>query len=87
MARQCPRNLTPMPLKYISTAHTTDANIVDTTPTISEPSSPTSTTTTSLPPHTLAQQITNLQAQMTEQELGDYLDARDLGEDFCNAKL
>ena len=87
MARQCPRNLTPMPLKYVSTARTTDAKITDTTSAISEPSSPTSTTTTSLPPCTLAQQIADLQAQMTEQELRDYLDARDLGEGFCDAEL
>ena len=37
--------------------------------------------------HTLAQQITDLQAQMTEQELGDYLDVHDLREGFCDAKL
>jgi hypothetical protein len=87
MARQCPRNLTPLPLKYVPTARTTDANIVDTTSAISEPSNPTSTTTTSPPLRTLAQQIADLQAQMTEQELGDYLDARDLGEGFCDAEL
>ena len=87
MARQCPRNLTPTPLKYIPTARTTDTNITNTTSAISEPSSPTNTTMTSLPPRTLAQQIADLQAQMTEQELGDYLDACDLGEDFCDAEL
>ena len=87
MACQCPRHLTPTPLKYLPTARTTDTNITDATSDISEPSSPTNTTTTSLPPRTLAQQIADLQAQMTEQELGDYLNAHDLGEGFCDADI
>ena len=87
MARQCPRNLTPTPLKHIFTAHTIDANTTDTPPAISKPNSPTSTTTSLPQTCTLAQQIADLQAQMTEQELGDYLDAHNLGEDFYDAKL
>jgi hypothetical protein len=36
---------------------------------------------------TIAQQIRTLENQMSEEERGAYLDARDMGEDFCSAEL
>jgi hypothetical protein len=35
----------------------------------------------------IAQQIADLEMRMTEEERGAYLDARDMGEDFCDAEL
>jgi hypothetical protein len=37
------------------------------------------------PKLTIAQQIHTLKDKMTEDECGAYLDACDIGQDFCNA--
>jgi hypothetical protein len=37
------------------------------------------------PKISLAQKIRTLEEKMTEEEHGNYLDARDMGEDFCSA--
>jgi hypothetical protein len=73
-------------------------NDAATTPPSSTPSSPpatttvataTITTTLSVPPGpklTIAQQIQALEEKMTKEERGVYLDGRDMGQDFCDAR-
>jgi hypothetical protein len=48
---------------------------------------PTITPTKPGPKLTIAQLICALENQMTKEERGAYLDARDMGEDFCSAEL
>jgi hypothetical protein len=54
------------------------------------PVTPTPVPATSTPPPvppklSYAQQICALEEKMTDEECGNYLDARDMGEDFCSA--
>jgi hypothetical protein len=58
------------------------------TPTIATATVATVTATPTVPPGlklTIAQQIRALKEKMTEEEHGAYLDAWDMGQDFCNA--
>jgi hypothetical protein len=80
MAHNCPKNT-----NWHTNAPQVCATDTTTTPTITTitPASPT-------PPKnnlTIAQQICALEDRMTDKERGNYLDARDMGEDFCSAEL
>jgi hypothetical protein len=84
MARNCPKNATSQ--------NRTNSNARESTTSTPAPSVATTTTTPAIstpppvPPKTsLAQQIRALEEKMTEEERGNYLDARDMGEDFCSA--
>ena len=82
MARNCPKNSKAQSLS----AHeaTTGTPTATPNPAAAATSTPTPTPPTKL---TIAQQIRALEEQMTEEERGAYLDARDMGEDFCYAGL
>jgi hypothetical protein len=84
MARNCPKNATSQ--------NRTNSNARESTTSTPAPSIATTTTTPAIstpppvPPKTsLAQQIRALEEKMTEEERGNYLDARNMGEDFCSA--
>jgi hypothetical protein len=84
MAHNCPKNSNntncPNSNARESTMSTPIPSVATTTmtPAISAPPP--------VPPKTsLAQQIHVLEEKMTEEERGNYLDARDMGEDFCSA--
>jgi hypothetical protein len=66
------------------TLRSTDRNTTPSTATIA-----TATATPAVPPSpklTIAQQIRMLEEKMTEEERGTYLDAWDMGQDFCDAR-
>jgi hypothetical protein len=73
MARNCPKNAGATSPKARESTTTTPATSPATTPTP--------------PTMTIAQQIHALEDKMTDEERGVYLDARDMGEDFCAAGL
>jgi hypothetical protein len=75
MARNCPKN---------NRQNTTIRTNTTSTP---PPSSTTTTPTNQETKLTIAQQIHALENKMSEEERGAYLDARDMGEDFCSAEL
>jgi hypothetical protein len=85
MARNC--------LKNSNSFNRTNANIcesanttVATTSTTPVPPIPDTPIAPPVPPKlSFAQQIRALENRMTEEERGAYLDARDMGEDFCSA--
>jgi hypothetical protein len=52
-----------------------------------ETTTPETTTPTTTTNNTIAQQIRALEQKMTEEERGNYLDARDMGEDFWSAEF
>jgi hypothetical protein len=94
MACNCPKNTNPNRQNSVSI----QTNNAATTPPPSTPSSPppatatvaaaTITVTPTAPPSpklTIAQQIRALEEKMTEAEHGTYLDAWDMGQDFCDA--
>ena len=90
MASRCPKN-----------ANRNNTNQTNTTARETTTSTPTTTTTTATttppvavatppppgPKLTRAQRIHAIEEEMDEDEQGTYLDARDMGEDFCSAKL
>jgi hypothetical protein len=76
MARNCPKNNRQNTIIRTNT-----------TTSIPPPSSDTTIPTKQEPKLTIAQQIRALENQMSEEERGAYLDARDMGEDFCSAEL
>jgi hypothetical protein len=84
MARNCPKNATSQ--------NCTNSNVRESTTSTPVPSVTTTTTTPTIsapppvpPKISLAQQIRALEEKMTEEECGNYLDTRDMGEDFCSA--
>jgi hypothetical protein len=87
MARNC--------LKNSNSFNRTNANVhesanttVATTSTAPAPPVPANPVAPPVPPKlSFAQQIRALENRMTEEERGAYLDARDMGEDFCSARL
>ena len=85
MARNCPKNAKAQNLNARETT-TGTSNVPTPNPVVATTSTPTPTPS---PPTklTIAQQIRALEEQMTEEERGAYLDARDMGEDFCYAGL
>ena len=96
MASRCPKNTNWNNYNQIpSTAHENTTMSTTTTPATNATTTtaPTTTTTTSSPLSppgpklTRAQRIRAIEEEMDEDEHGAYLDACDMGEDFCNAKL
>ena len=77
MARNCPKN-TGRAQSAAATTTTPSAATVTTAPSDITPSTAT---------QTKAQMIQALEDAMTEEERGEYLDARDMGEDFCSAEF
>jgi hypothetical protein len=84
MARNCPKNANAQNVSTRQNANVWEVSAAPTTPvTPSTPSVPPP------PPPKLsyAQQIRALEAKMSDEERSLYLDARDMGEDFCSAGL
>jgi hypothetical protein len=86
MARQCPHNTNPQP-NSPNSPRTTTARATEDEPATSEPDTPITTLPTPPQGRTILQQIVDLEGQMTEEERGNYLDARDMNEGFCDAEL
>jgi hypothetical protein len=89
MARNCPKNNNSNVSNCLnlnareSTAPTPTAATI--TPTTTTPMPAPSTLPPIPPKQSLAQQIHVLEEKMTEEECGNYLDARNMGKDFCSA--
>ena len=91
MASRCPKNANRNNSNQVNTTARESTTPTTTTATTT-PTTPTMTTTTPSPPGpgpklTRAQQIRAIEEEMDEDGRGAYLDARDMGEDFCNAGL
>jgi hypothetical protein len=86
MARQCPHNTNPQP-NSPNSPRTPTACATEDKPAISKPDTPITTLPTPPQGHTILQQIADLEGQMTEEEHGNYLDARDMNKGFCDAEL
>jgi hypothetical protein len=79
MARNCPKNTNRNPVARTTDSTTSTATTdIATNVVVTPPPKPTLT---------IAQQIRALENRMTEEERGAYLDARDMGTDFCSAEL
>ena len=91
MASRCPKNENWNNAKQTTTnareSTTTTPTTTTTTTTTTVPSTTTNTMLTPGPKLTRAQQIRAIEEEMDEDERGAYLDARDMGEDFCSAEL
>jgi hypothetical protein len=97
MACNCPKNANPNHQNSVN-VRTNDAVATPTsstpsptpsTATIATATVATVTATPATPPSpklTIAQQICALKEKMTEEERSTYLDARDMGQDFCDAR-
>jgi hypothetical protein len=89
MARNCPKNANAQNVSGQRNTNAREASVVPPT----NPVTPTtSSSTSSVPPPpppklSYAQQIRALEAKMSDEERSLYLDARDMGEDFCSAGL
>jgi hypothetical protein len=86
MARNCPKNNNA----NVPNRPNSNARESTTTPPVPTVATTTATPAISAPPPvppkiSLTQQIRALEEKMTEEERGNYLDARDMGEDFCSA--
>jgi hypothetical protein len=89
MARNCPKNAN---MQNVSGQRNTNAREASVAPPTNPVTPSTSSSTSSVlppPPPKLsyAQQIRALEAKMSDKERSLYLDARDMGEDFCSAGL
>jgi hypothetical protein len=89
MACNCPKNTNSFNRTNANARKTTNATVA-TTSTTPVPSTPTpappAPVAPPVPPKlTFAQQICALKEHMTEEERGNYLDVRNMGEDFCAA--
>ena len=98
MASRCPKNANRPNNPNVRETTTTSTNTTTTdinntnAPTSNVPIVATTTTTPTPPPNitpilTRAQRIRAIEEEMDEEERGAYLDARDMGEDFCAAGL
>ena len=83
MARECPMNKKGT----IRTNTANDSTSTDTTNTTPPPATPVTVSSSSTPTTklTCAQQICALEELMDDKEHSQYLDARDMGEDFWSA--
>jgi hypothetical protein len=89
MARNCPKNANAQNVLGQRNANAREASVA---PPANPATSTTSSSTSSVPPPpppklSYAQQIRALEAKMSDEERSLYLDARDMGEDFCSAGL
>ena len=82
MARNCPKNTQPAKARETTaTPSTPEAETpADTTPPVTPPTTPPKDKKL-----TRAQKIRALEAEMEEEERAQYLDDRDMGEDFWSA--
>ena len=83
MARDCPKNAQPAKAREATTPSTPEAetpDTADTTPPVTPPTTPPKDKKL-----TRAQKIRALEAEMEEEERAQYLDDRDMGEDFWSA--
>jgi hypothetical protein len=89
MARNCPKNANAQNVSNRQNTNTREASIVSNiAPVTPTTSSPTPNVPPPPPPKlSYAQQIRALEAKMSDEERSLYLDARDMGEDFCSAGL
>ena len=78
LARNCPKNATP-PVKAREASSPEEATPPGTTSTPTTPAPPTAQKLTR------AQQIRALEVEMEEEERAQYMDDRDMGEDFWSA--
>ena len=93
MASRCPKNAnqnnsnqtTTTAHETATTGHTTNVTTTP-TPTVAT-TTPTTTPTPPGPKLTCTQRIHAIEEEMDEDEHSAYLNACDMGEDFCNAKL
>jgi hypothetical protein len=92
MACNCPKNANAQNITNCQNANTQTASMTTNIPAplSSAPSVPPSAPNVTPPPlpkllH--AQQICAIEEQMEDEERSNYLDARDMGEDFCTAGL
>jgi hypothetical protein len=89
MARNCPKNANQQNVSGQQRTNIRETSVVPPT----NPATPTtSSSASSVPPPpppklSYAQQIRALEAKMSDEERSLYLDARDMGEDFCSAGL
>jgi hypothetical protein len=89
MARNCPKNANA---QNIPNRQNTNAREASTSSTITPAIAPTSSPSSNVPPPpppklSYAQQIQAIEAKMSDEERVLYLDARDMGKDFCSAGL
>ena len=91
MANRCPKNANRSNPNQTTTnvreSTTTNPTTTTATTAATTPSTTTNTTPPPGPKLTRAQRIRAIEEEMDEDERGAYLDARDMGEDFCNAGL
>jgi hypothetical protein len=89
MARNCPKNANAQNASNRQNANVQEVSANSTnTPATPPTSSPAPNTLPPPPPKlSYAQQIRALEAKMSDEERSLYLDARDMGEDFCSAGL
>jgi hypothetical protein len=89
MARNCPKNANAQNVSGQRSPNAREASVVPPTNPVT-PTTPSSTSSVPPPPPpklSYAQQIRALEAKMSDEERSLYLDARDMGEDFCSAGL
>jgi hypothetical protein len=87
MAHNCPKNTNSFNRTNSNVRKATNTTIA-TTSTTPAPPVPAIPVAPPIPPKlSFAQQICALEERMTEEERGAYLDACDMGEDFCSAGL
>jgi hypothetical protein len=89
MARNCPKNANAPNISNRQNANVRETSASSTNTPVTPP---TSSSTPSVPPPpppklSYAQQIRALEAKMSDEEQLLYLDACDMGEDFCSARL
>jgi hypothetical protein len=89
MARNCPKNANTQNIPNRQNANVREASAVPTTNPVTPPTSPSMSSVPPPPPPKLSytQQIRALEAKMSDEERSLYLDACDMGEDFCSAGL
>jgi hypothetical protein len=86
MARNCPKNTSSFNRTNANAREASDPVIAKNSTSPTTPVSPVTSTVPPIPPKlSHAQQIRAIEELMTEEEHSVYLDARDMGEDFCAA--
>jgi hypothetical protein len=89
MARNCPKNANAQNVSGQRNINAREASAAPPTNPVTPPTPPSTSNVPPPPPPKLsyAQQIRALEAKMSDEERSLYLDARDMGEDFCSAGL
>jgi hypothetical protein len=89
MARNCPKNANAQNVPNRQNTNVREASAISATTPVTPPTSSSTSNVPPPPPPKLSytQQIRALKAKMSDEERSLYLDARDMGEDFCSAGL